>query len=112
LCENKLKLLSRFLFQQTVKPARDDKNKGLRRGAEAPHYPDDESNRVFQQPVKSVRDDKHKGLEGSAEAPNYPNEHFLRIVPHPATVSPSKLAKSERRIAKSGHLRFGESYAG
>ena len=33
-------------------PARDDKNTGLGRGAEAPHYPNDGSNRVFQQAVK------------------------------------------------------------
>jgi hypothetical protein len=39
-------------------PARDDKNKGLRRGAEAPHYPNTGSNRVFQQTLKPVHDDK------------------------------------------------------
>jgi hypothetical protein len=41
-----------------LKSARDDKNKGLRRGPEGPLYPSDASNRVFQQPLKSCPDTK------------------------------------------------------
>jgi hypothetical protein len=37
-----------------LKPARDDKNKGLERGAEAPHYPSPTERRIFLQPVKGV----------------------------------------------------------
>jgi 23S rRNA pseudouridine2605 synthase len=51
-----------------LKPARDDKHKGLGRGAEAPHYPNDGSNRVFQQTVKPARDDKRKGHHRGAKA--------------------------------------------
>ncbi|MGB8885754.1 MAG: hypothetical protein WCC87_03475 [Candidatus Korobacteraceae bacterium] len=80
---------SREQIPRRLKPARDDKSKGLIRGAEAPHYPNRSSRRVFQQTVKpvdfatlaawlnrvlknskkqishrlkSVRDDKYKGL--------------------------------------------------
>jgi hypothetical protein len=38
-----------------LKSARDDKNKGLRRGPEGLLYPNHASNRVFQQPLKSIR---------------------------------------------------------
>jgi hypothetical protein len=126
-------------------PARDDKNKGLERGAEAPPYPNDRSNRVLQQPVKSVRDDKHKGpataqlklrpfksttcrvlqqpvksvrddkhkgLERGAEALHYPNESFPGYFPQTAPPRAFDLAKSERRMAKSGHLRLGGPHAG
>jgi hypothetical protein len=39
-----------------LEPARDDKNEGLGRGAEAPHHPNKGSNRVFQQTVKPMRE--------------------------------------------------------
>jgi hypothetical protein len=34
-----------------LKPARDDKNNRLERGAEAPHYPNKAQRGLFQQPV-------------------------------------------------------------
>jgi hypothetical protein len=43
---------SKEQIARRLKPARDDKNKGLERSAEAPHYPNDGSKRVFQQTVK------------------------------------------------------------
>jgi hypothetical protein len=46
---------SKEQIARRLKPARDDKNKGLGRGAEAPHYPNDGSKRVFQQTVQPVR---------------------------------------------------------
>jgi predicted amidohydrolase YtcJ len=39
-------------------PARDDKNEGLGRGAEAPHYPNNSFRRFLPQPVKPAHDDK------------------------------------------------------
>jgi hypothetical protein len=36
---NRLRKKSEKQFPRGLKPARDDKNKGLERGAEAPHYP-------------------------------------------------------------------------
>jgi hypothetical protein len=44
---------SKEQIPRRLKPARDDKNEGLGRGAEAPHYPNDRSNRIFQQIVKA-----------------------------------------------------------
>jgi hypothetical protein len=44
---NRLRKKSEPQIPHRLKPVRDDKNKGLRRGAEAPHYPNDGSNRVF-----------------------------------------------------------------
>jgi predicted amidohydrolase YtcJ len=41
-----------------LKPARDDKNEGLGRGAEAPHYPNHRLHRLLRQPEKPARDYK------------------------------------------------------
>jgi hypothetical protein len=48
---NRLLKNTKQQIPRRLKPARDDKNKGLGRGAEAPHYPNDGSIRVFQQTV-------------------------------------------------------------
>ncbi len=81
-----------------LKPTRDDKNKGPRRGAEAPHYP----NECFERPVKLIRDDERRGMVMPR----------LELRPFNLARCERRIAKSASRIAKSGDLRFGESYAG
>jgi hypothetical protein len=100
------------LFQQPVKPVRDDKHRELATAQLKLRSFKSTTCRVLQQPVKSVRDDKHKGLERGAEALHYPNESFPGYFPQTAPPRAFDLAKSERRIAKSGHTSLGGSHAG